>query len=135
MNLPSLPTDNLYKFMALSGIILIISSFFIVWKHADRSQELLRELKAGLAVENTYSDNRGSDLSNLKLKLEELELIIKDKPWYMTFLLISQIIGWFLSIIGFRLWYLRVQKHQDIILAEQARSYRSGDNSETKQEN
>ena len=135
MNLPSLPTDNLYKFMALSGIILIISSFFIVWKHADRSQELLRELEAGLAVENTYSDNRGSDLSNLKLKVEELKLIIKDKPWYMALGLISQIIGWFLIIIGFRLWYLRVQKHQDIILAEQARSYRGGDNSETKQEN
>jgi len=69
------------------------------------------------------------------LKIEELELILKDKAWYMAFLLISQIIGLFLSIMGFRLWYLRVQKHQDIILAEQARSYRSGDNSETKQEN
>jgi len=135
MNLPSLPTDNLYKFMALSGIILIISSFFIFWKQADRSQELLRELKAGLALENTYSDNRRSDLSNLKLKVEELELLIKFRPWYIAFLLISQIIGWFLSIIGFRLWYSRVQKHQDIILAEQARSYRGGDNSETKREN
>ncbi len=132
MNLPSLPTDNLYKFMALSGIILIISSFYIVWKHADRSQELLRELNAGLAVENTYSDNRGSDLSNLKLKLEELKFILKEKPSYMTFLLISQIIGLVLSIIGFGLWYLRVQKYQDIILAEQARSLRTDNNSQTK---
>jgi len=132
MNIPSLPTDNLYKFMALSGIILIISSFYIVWKHADRSQELLRELNAGLAVENTYSDNRGSDLPNLKLKLEELKFILKEKPSYMTFLLISQIIGWVLSIIGFVLWYLRVQKYQDIILAEQARSLRTDNNSQTK---
>jgi hypothetical protein len=132
MNLPSLPTDNLYKFMALSGIVLIISSSFIVWKHADRSQELLREVNAGLAVEKTNSDDQGSHLSNMKLKLEELKLILKDKPWYMAFLLISQIIGGFLSIIGFRLWYLRVQKYQDIILAEQVKSYRSRDNPETK---
>jgi hypothetical protein len=53
----------------------------------------------------------------------------------MAFLLISQIIGFFLSIMGFRLWYLRVEKHQDIILEEQARSHRNGDKSETKQEN
>ena len=99
MNLPSLPTDNLYKFMALSGIILVISSFFVVWKHAYRSQELLRELEAGLAVENTYSDKRGSDLSNLKLKIEELKLILKDKPWYMAFLLITEVLHFFRPII------------------------------------
>jgi hypothetical protein len=27
MNLPSIPTDNLYKFMALSGILLVIAAF------------------------------------------------------------------------------------------------------------
>jgi hypothetical protein len=132
MNLPSLPTDNLYKFMALSGIILIISSFYIVWDHAERSQELVRELKTGLAVENTYSDNQGSDLSNLKLKLEELEHILNQKPTYMTFLLIGQIIGLALSIIGFGLWYLRVQKYQDIILAKQAGSLETDNNLQEK---
>ncbi|MGO8989285.1 MAG: hypothetical protein ACLQGU_14740 [bacterium] len=132
MNLPGLPTDNLYKFMALSGIILIISSFYIVWKHSDRSQQLLRELNASLAVENTNSDNRRSDLSDLKLKSEELKFILKEKPWYMTFLLISQFMGLVLSIVGFRLWYLRVQKYQDIILAKQARSLRTDNNSQTK---
>ncbi len=118
--------------MALSGIILIISSFYIVWKHSDRSQQLLRELNASLAVENTNSDNRRSDLSDLKLKSEELKFILKEKPWYMTFLLISQFMGLVLSIVGFRLWYLRVQKYQDIILAKQARSLRTDNNSQTK---
>lgn len=29
MELPNLPTDNLYKFMALSGLIILLSDLFI----------------------------------------------------------------------------------------------------------
>lgn len=50
MNIPTIPTDNLYKFMALTGIVLVIGSFVIVWFQADRSQELLREYKHGAAL-------------------------------------------------------------------------------------
>jgi hypothetical protein len=92
----------------------------------------LAEVNVGLAVEKTNKESHLSNMKIIKIKLEELKLIMKDKPVYMAFFLISQIIGWFLSWIGFRLWYLRVQKYQDIILVEEVRSYRSRDNPETK---
>jgi hypothetical protein len=32
MNLPSLPTDNLYKFLALSGLFIVLFSFIFPMK-------------------------------------------------------------------------------------------------------
>ena len=120
MNLPSLPTDNLYKFMALSGLIVIIFSYLVVYREADRSQKILREMQAqaiklnksldakGLADAPTYSDII-SDFEKLKLNEAELAYILKNKHWTLGFFIISQVIGFYLTITGFRLWYLRIQ--------------------------
>ena len=128
MNIPALPTDNLYKFMALSGIVLIVFSFLLPWRAANRSQELLRDVKANLRIIDTLplsSDERAKLLGNSVKNLEELKLIIeKDKPFYMIAFIIGETFGIVLCISGFTLWYKRVQKYNDQILIQQAKEFK-----------
>ncbi len=146
MNIPTIPTDNLYKFMALTGVVLVIGSFILVWFKAERSQELLREYKQGAALieakieiaelsdlldqesrkrigkSSELRREVGVDRAKLVVIEEELKLILEDKLMYMVFLIVSQVVGFSLSIVGFKLWYERVQKYQDIILRRQGTS-------------
>ena len=52
--------------------------------------------------------------------LEELKLILKDKPTYRLIALVFGFLGITLSLFGFKLWYEKVQKYQDIILENEA---------------
>ena len=45
MNLPNIPTDNLYKFMALTGILIIVLSSTLFIVKGNRTQEINQELK------------------------------------------------------------------------------------------
>jgi hypothetical protein len=74
-NLPNLPTDNQYKFIALAGIVLLLSGI---------------------------------------LSLEKL---------YLGVCLAIIIIGVLTSIIGFYLWYTRLQKFQDKVIIDESDKY------------
>ena len=121
--------------MALSGIALIICSYIIVWDQAKRSHELAREIKVELdAIEEKYSENPKVALSKIKLKSEEHKKIHQDKPRFFIFYMAGQVFGLILSVSGFWLWYIRVQKFQDIILTNQARSLSDCDSLKKQEE-
>ena len=132
MNLPNLPTDNLYKFMALSGLFLIIFSFTLVLLQANRSQDIHRELKRLSTImelknfqnerDKKLGENIVENLGQSRKLLEELKFILEQKPKYMAFFVIFMLIGVILSITGFQLWYSRVQRYQDILIKNQALS-------------
>jgi hypothetical protein len=122
MNIPGLPTDNLYKFMALTGIVLIISGYVVVWPQAMRSQELSRELKQlGVSAQALKGE---ADILHARARRlvieEELKLIFELQSTFMTFFHASQIVGVILAVVGSFLWYTRLQKYQDLILKKQA---------------
>lgn len=143
MNLPNIPTDNLYKFMALTGILIIVLSSTLFIVKGNRTQEINQELKKlgslidselsnkelvilRLKNDETFKKNYKADNSisvyeaeTTKL-LEELKLILKDKPTYRLIALVFGFLGITLSLFGFKLWYEKVQKYQDIILENEA---------------
>lgn len=144
MNIPSPPTDNLYKFLALAGILVAVGSYIFVYLQADRSQELLIELKQGAALIhaeteiarlrsllNDPNERRSKHLeeayetavregARLTKVEEELAFLLAWKNRYMIALVAGLVVGAALSAVGFVLWYRRVQKYQDLILRRQA---------------
>ncbi|MCK5153351.1 MAG: hypothetical protein KAQ93_03255 [Spirochaetales bacterium] len=111
-----LPTDNLYKFIALFGLMIFLTTLVMFF---TRHQYY-----------NESAFNRYKEISNLKIiedrtEKEEIELFIlteqqqieeTDEDLEVDIYIITAVIGIFLIFVGFFLWYLRVQKYQDLLL-------------------
>lgn len=161
MNIPNPPTDNLYKFISISGLLIFLVSF-IFPRYLNKEYVLLYgEIKGELrSMENEIESLDNSivsddsiraqipllllhpSLPNLFQKLLSDELYksknlrkeMRDlvKKWETSEALYSEIENWrkigyygigcglILMIIGFALWYLRLQKYQDMILKNEA---------------
>jgi Flp pilus assembly protein TadB len=146
MNVPKLPfppTDNLYKFMAISGVVLLIvapvfwAQFYIT--HAERTRLALRALRIDISPEDEYWHakariERGKSATDEQRKLVEKYdaqqeehsrvssefLVYEGFSYVVTGVAIALgLLGVVLTPLGFWLWYQRVQKPLDRILAKQ----------------
>ena len=164
MNLPLLPTDNLYKFMSLAGAVIIILSVIypiiqieelqhrIVSlngeeKILDQEIEFIKHdvkfLEKNINILEKKKNQKIGELNELLRKSTELsrktneqqikniELFYKKQDIELTSKYISQnrILGFigtgfgsFLAFFGFYLWYVRIQKLQDLLLKRQVTS-------------
>lgn len=143
--IPSLPTDNLYKFAALTGLVLLLAAIFL-WANFyihRLEKNLLVRVRLLEAIEAPYQyyiakarAKNGEDVS-----IEQKTMISRfdeakaaSDQALMEFnqvdnynLIVTRIAlclgfsGIVISTIGFRLWYLRVQKPLDRILLNEAR--------------
>lgn len=144
MNLSNLPTDNLYKFIALFGLILTIAGAFLYTRFSNESW---------MAIESAiYYNEKAAEKLNLLINLPSL----KDKKIqdYLSklnkeanelsqkgdrFMADSKtahkqfdrwrvgiewllIVGVFLMVLGFSLWYLKLQRYLDIMIKFQSTS-------------
>ena len=122
MNLPSLPTDNLYKFLALFGLVLIVVGLFLTYDYPNRLYERLYELQSQektLNVSNNYSVKYEleAEIKKLNLKVENLG--------YLLYLFIAvAFIGGVFSSCGFYHWYYKLQVYSDEILKNEADKYK-----------
>ncbi len=135
MNIPSLPTDNLYKFMALSGIFIAVFGYSVYWIQGGRTQEIVEEL-SGLEtrleviikspiVTGDSSIDTEKDLEAIAKVMQltkEFDNLQKERVVYRNFSIFCLVVGSILSISGFSLWYFRVQKFQDMLLRKEALS-------------
>lgn len=146
--LPSLPTDNLYKFMALSGVVLLIVAPFFWAKfyitHSDRTRTAIELLGESLPPPDYYFFRakllRGESVTEEQRKLVQNfdslrkessraggEFLLYDRFSYVVTgaAIFLGLLGFALTWFGFRLWYLRVQKPLDRILLKEARDRES----------
>ena len=135
--IPNLPTDNLYKFMALSGIFLMVFSFSFEQLQKQKIHKLLYEVEANLIVTDSIqallppnrepeSENDDADVvlyrehvelvKMNKLKLREREALIEQHDNTRFPLLFLFFSGAGMAFFGFYSWYRRVQKPLDKIL-------------------
>ena len=146
MSIPSLPTDNLYKFMALSGLVLLTLSAYYP---AQRIAELqLKQVNTSteIALAKLEADEIGKELSYLEkqkspdqavfetLKKRQLQsqqsvvrirglaetqnVLLEQRFRLLVIGSIGLIAGSALSWYGFRLWYARVQRPMDAAVAK-----------------
>ena len=150
MNIGLIPSDNMYKFMALSGIAIILFSITIPndWlqdaeKRASENSLAIDLLRADIDL---YEAKRNKAISAGKISADDnalyaIERMEKFKPklieiaqrqhdlgrdlkrqTYALFVSVAgMLIGLALCYSGFRLWYLRIQRPQDLELAEKSK--------------
>jgi hypothetical protein len=136
----SLPTDNLYKFLALAGVALIIFSFYLSQSRMDLLVERLEEFKQGKLITDIsrkryqlrqHPDQNAAAL--LKEEIADLRTALFEenlRTWRLqeaTLNLFDNLqivlyIGALLTAFGFTFWYTRVQKHLDLAIKKQAQS-------------
>jgi len=138
MTIPSPPTDNLYKFIAISGTLILIFSFAFPTHYILKLGEEIADTTAAIAT--------------VKMRIKQLEMIKKGTPdyskqlekvndlqaklinnnimneqtikllYFLFFQIITGIImGLALMYYGFSRWYLRVQIHLDEELKNKAK--------------
>jgi hypothetical protein len=146
MELPSLPTDSLYKFVALAGLALMLFA-------ATYPQAKMLELQVAVADAEALSEKLDANLDNTEKKLARLEGIqnphaaalevvselnlknrldkaevrrastivkaqLKAMQYYLGLSIISLVVGTLMTIAGFGLWYVRIQKPLDRAIAK-----------------
>ena len=129
--IPNFPTDNLYKFMALSGLALLLASILFIEINLSRFDELSNQIEAKQKQVTFLRDLAKTSDNEANINhLEEGIAIIKENEilisqlnvllnrlskhlWSMFFL---SGLGLSTSIAGFWLWYTRLQKFQDEVL-------------------
>ena len=147
MNLPNIPTDNLYKFIALSGLVLTLFSLIFPWTRMGEIRPKLVEINTQLEILKIESDEIEKELSRLEKMVnptpEELTAIIKERKehriknaelkgrfnqvdalveelfYQWRFLKFGVFVGFIISFIGFWFWYHFVQKPNDMLLKKQ----------------
>ena len=150
MYIPAIPTDNLYKFVALSGVALVLVSLIY-------PEQALRELgtrqidsETQMQVLLAQADrlereldllDKSPDFENKKLELikkqndeirvnairssgenQKSALYEAHHERVITYSKFLLAIGSAMSILGFFFWYRRVQKPADLAAADQSKS-------------
>ena len=134
MNLDKFPTDNLYKFLAISGLaIFLISILYPYFRIHELGIRIIEaELKIrvlGLDVDNLAQDSHPSREAVLQkqIKLEELQnnqninrFLLNELLLVRHFAQFGILAGFVLSVLGFHLWYTRLQFYQDKMIKAQS---------------
>lgn len=143
IGLPNLPTDNLYKFLAVAGIVLLVTGLvgpFILdqqeiewsWRTLQEIEDRLDEKKLKvadvIARENLaqaakeaamqeaakgLGDSRDNALLKFAARVKERDTM---RIWRNTWLSFTMWLGATCAIAGFFLWWWNVQRLQDAIL-------------------
>ncbi|WP_415886016.1 hypothetical protein ACMXYO_15430 [Neptuniibacter sp. QD37_6] len=118
----SIPTDNIYKFYALLGLALVLSSmlsFVYVYdtsraKALERAEEMMiLEQKEELSVR----DAKRKELLEALVKVEE-----ENKKFYMSVLNYSLAAGIAIGLFGLMVWQFSVQPRSDRLIELQIKS-------------
>ena len=135
-----LPTDNLYKFVALSGVaIFLLAAWLAIYPFgaalefareaevnmSDLVSDVMEAEKQGL---DTISENQNELLTEYFRNETRAESIVAMQEGLMTTYALLAGIGVLIALFGFTLWYNKTQKYADQILRLQAESLMDGSN-------
>jgi hypothetical protein len=148
MSIPSLPTDNLYKFMALAGLVMIaLSTYYPMQRISDLELKQV-STNTGIGLAQLEADEISKEVSRLEKKktpdhaavhsldfrqlqsqqtvvrlhglMETQQVLLAQLRRMLILGGIGLIVGTVLSWYGFRLWYERVQRPLDSAVANSA---------------
>lgn len=147
MTLPNLPTDNLYKFLALSGLLLAVISFAypmnLIYEAREQLISQQTEFKVlkieleSIHAQLEIADVRGSlvtgegrellekhyknDIALIKVngQAAKIELLANEIESWKLWMAILVGLGVFFTVVGFILWYRVVQAPADKLLCLQ----------------
>lgn len=147
--MPNIPTDNLYKFIAISGLALLfycISFPILLHTNAMERMDKLSEELAGItadlgflkedaAIASAQGESKEEAIQRFRKsrdvrrqqaifgeKLKILHRLNAQTEWLPLLSAIGSAVGLLISIVGFWLWYCRLQQPLDNSIKENGSS-------------
>lgn len=110
------PTDNIYKFYALFGLLLFIfSAGASIYVTENSNKQIMEILKENVLLEQSIQAN--ASLESYKMILDKrLEVIISNRKAFIWCLAAFVVLSVFLMIYGFKKWHTEVQPRLDKLL-------------------
>ena len=131
----NLPTDNLYKFIALSGVALTSIILVLSIGTLGGLQDDLAAIEGKIATHTKLLNAPDANSTALYLaaaelhgNLIELELRAKYSFIFSVILAIFLIATLALALYGFKAWYYRIQVYEDALLKKQAEKFDNSNN-------
>lgn len=119
MNLPNIPTDNLYKFIAISGLAIFLFGLYLF---NSTQSELLLEInrlkleQEILQLSNDDFNKKSLDSLEFNHQAQILQKKVDQLPKTYKGYLTLTFLGFLISIFGFFQWYHKLQIHQNKIV-------------------
>jgi hypothetical protein len=143
MTLPLFPTDNLYKFLALSGLALLVFSVVysttrmtelrirqaetrsqlkiltleikVIEKELDQAKQVQPSSTEQLAILSNRGLQGQIKTAQISSYNEQTMVLVEELGFFMLFLYIGMFFGLTMAVVGFWLWYHKVQRPLDLI--------------------
>lgn len=147
MKIPEVPTDNLYKFLAITGLILFITSTgYVIYSKVNVGRQLIdiESQRQRLIIDNTtiakeltwlFKDkmdikeyrvylSKHADLNNKNIEIWRLDNIrtniIEWHKYIELPLLLLVVVSIVIMAYGFEMWKKKLQIYQDEIIKNEA---------------
>ncbi|MFT5781180.1 MAG: hypothetical protein ACI9EB_000541 [Pseudomonas sp.] len=108
-----LPTDNIYKFVALFSLILLISSFGAIIVATNSANAVVFEHWVELETLQAQEKLSVEQTSRLKALERKIEVTISDKKTFIQLSGAGAAFGLFGIIFGFGYWHKKIQPLAD----------------------
>jgi hypothetical protein len=117
MNLPmSVPTDNVYKFAAIFGLVMVIASFWGIITQTSLTNEIVLVSAPEIASLEANQSPTPSEKAKLDMLKKRKEAAIEDRKGISDLCSKMAGLGTAVSLVGFFFWYWMIQRHQDRLL-------------------
>ena len=120
-----LPTDNIYKFYALFGLLLFILSFGIAITTTHTTNNLIFQTVVELETINSLPTLSRIEKIKKQVIERKLEIVKSDKEFYEYASYVLVVIGTLMTLFGFDRWHKQIQPVQDEITKLQLEKLRA----------
>lgn len=112
----NIPTDNIYKFLTLFGLVLVIFGCYIFTSTNDNFNNKYIDSLISKSKLELIKDPNSYELKQIEALEKKIELLVADKPFYIRFSTIITAFGTSFMVYGFKKWYFDLQPKLDELL-------------------
>ncbi|EJG1014297.1 hypothetical protein OMR72_004603 [Vibrio parahaemolyticus] len=112
----SMPTDNIYKFLSLFGLVLTIFGGHLFNSTHNSFNDNLMNYSIDLSKLELIENPNSHEKRQIQMLEKKIELLLADKPFYMGFSSFFTALGLILMGFGFFRWAFYLQPKLDELL-------------------
>ncbi len=108
-----LPTDNIYKFYALFGLVLLLSSAFGIIYTTDVTNQRVFEIFTQIGQYKEDGEISSFEEGQIQMLEKLKEVALSNKELYLFVLHSSFATSLYLMLYGFYRWHMTIQRRDD----------------------
>jgi hypothetical protein len=120
-----LPTDNIFKFYALFGLLLLVFGLGAAIYNTKSTNEFLTTAVVEIETIKAVTGPTLGQVARRQVLERLIEVAKSDKEFFRWAIAIVVSGGFWMMVFGFRMWQTKVQRVQDELTALQFRKLRS----------